>query len=295
MNESFFKYLEFEKRYSTHTIRAYRDDLTQFLFFLKHQFELDKVLNASHTHVRSWIVHMMQNDITPRTINRKISTLKSYFKYLKKKGLVESNPMSKIISPKTKKRLPGFIREKHVENLETYLSADVSFSGVRDALMISMLYELGIRRSELIQMKASDIDFSLKHIKILGKGKKERVVPISEKTLSNIQSFLKLREESFEFLPEELFITDSGKKLYPKFVYNLCVKYLRAVSPNEYVGPHVLRHSFATHLANNGADLNAIKELLGHSSLAATQVYMHNSIEKLKEVYQKSHPKASSK
>ncbi len=292
MNESFFKYLQFEKRYSQHTLTAYKDDLLQFRRFLVNRYEIFKIENADHRHVRSWIVHMMQNDYAARSINRKISTLKSYFKYLRKRGLVGNNPMSKIISPKSNKRLPEFIREKHIENLEMYLKADDSFSGRRDALVILLLYELGLRRSELINLNDSDIDFLRNYLKVLGKGNKERLVPISDQTILLLKQYIEKRNQEFDETRTTLLVTDKGKLMYPKYVYNLCKKYLGAVSPNDYLGPHVLRHSFATHLANNGADLNAIKELLGHSSLAATQIYMHNTIDRLKEVYQKSHPKA---
>lgn len=292
MNESFLKYLEFEKRYSKHTLIAYKEDLFQFRRFLASQYEIDKIENADHRHIRSWIVHMMQSDYRTRSVNRKISTLKSYFKYLRKRGLVNKNPMSKIISPKSNKRLPQFIREKHIENLGMYLKADDSFSGRRDALVILLLYELGLRRSELINLKDSDIDFYRKYLKVLGKGNKERLIPISDQTLQLLKQYMQKRNQEFDDTRTALLVTDKGKPMYPKYVYNLCKKYLGAVSPNDYLGPHVLRHSFATHLANNGADLNAIKELLGHSSLAATQVYVHNTIDRLKGIYQKSHPKA---
>ncbi|MEE9371826.1 MAG: tyrosine-type recombinase/integrase [Saprospiraceae bacterium] len=294
MTNNFFKYLEFEKRYSLHTIRAYKDDLAQFLTFITSHFELKSIANADHRQVRSWIVHMMQNDYTARSINRKISVLKSYFKYLKKKELVDKNPMSKIISPKSKKRLPEFIREKHMSQLDIYMSVDDTFSGRRDALIIGFLYQLGLRRAELIHLKDTDVNNARMTIKVLGKGNKERIIPMSSSILKEVDAYISLRKADYPEHQGCLFITDRGKCLYPKFVYNLTKKYLGTVSPNEYLGPHVLRHSFATHLANNGADLNAIKELMGHSSLAATQVYMHNTIDKLKEVYLKSHPRGKS-
>ena len=295
MNKSFFKYLEFEKSYSAHTIRAYKDDLSQFSRYVANHFDLNDINEASHIHIRSWMVSLMQNDYSTRSINRKVSVIKTYFKYLKKKQLIHKNPMTKIVTPKTSKRLPEFVREKHIENLNIYMSSDRSFVGIRNTLILSLLYQMGIRRSELISLKESDIDIQRQTIKVLGKGNKERLVPVSAKLLSKIREYQVLKEETFESISDHLLVTDSGKKLYPKFVYNLCKKHLSQVSPNQYLGPHVLRHSFATHLANNGADLNAIKELMGHSSLAATQVYMHNTIDKLKEVYQKSHPKAKSK
>ena len=294
MNESFFKYLQFEKNYSLLTIKAYRDDLVQFLSFLSTQYQQDQISTANHIHVRAWLVHMMQNDYSPRSINRKISVLKSYFKYLKKKGLISKNPMSKIVSPKMRKRLPEFIREKHMEDLDRIMSNSLEFSDIRNELIISFLYELGLRRSELIGLQDSDINFDRLTIKVLGKGNKERIIPMSSDLSKKIENYLSVRIQEFDEPCPSLFVTDKGKKLYPKFVYNLCTNYLKSVSSNQYLGPHVLRHTFATHLANNGADLNAIKELMGHSSLAATQVYMHNTIEKLKEIYSKSHPKAKS-
>jgi len=292
MIENFFKYLEFEKRYSIHTIRAYRDDLLQFLTFLKARFELNQIKDADHRQVRSWMVHMMQNDYSSKTINRKISSLKTYFKYLKKKKLVNRNPLSKIVTPKNGKRLPEFVRARQLESLTDHLAIDDSFQGQRNAMIITLLYQLGIRRAELIGIKDTDIDRQRGVIKVLGKGNKERLIPISASIISQIDSYLTIRDSEVVSESGHLLVTDKGKKLYPKFVYNTCKRYLSTVSSNEYLGPHILRHSFATHLANNGADLNAIKELMGHSSLAATQVYMHNTIDKLKEVYDRSHPKA---
>lgn len=292
MNDSFFKYLQFEKRYSSHTLTAYREDIQQFRRFLNSYYELTEIDKCDHRQVRSWIVHMMQNDYTSRTIHRKISVLKSYFKYQKKIGVVPINPMSKVISPKSGKRLPEFIRENQIENLERFMACDDSFEGRRDALVVTLLYELGIRRSELINIEIKDIDFDRGYIKVLGKGNKERLIPLSTSTMNQVKAYNAIKQTEFPDAEEFLLVTNKGRKMYPKFVYSLVKKYLGSVASNKYLGPHVLRHSFATHLANNGADLNAIKELLGHSSLAATQIYMHNTIEKLKEVYQKSHPKA---
>ena len=293
---TFLKYLEFEKRFSPHTISAYKSDLEQFYIFLKLTYEIEQAKDIGHIHIRAWVVELIQNKITPRSINRKLSTLKSYFKFLKKRKSIIQNPMLKVIAPKVGKRLPVVVKELEIENLFEQIDFGEGFPAVRDEMIMELLYSTGMRRSELIQLTPSDLDFHQQHIKVLGKGNKERLIPFAKKLNDRLKNYLLVRNEEFSLsLKDPLFLTNKGQKLYPKFVYNLVKKYLSHVTTVEQRSPHVLRHSFATHLSGNGADLNAIKELLGHSSLAATQVYTHNSIEQLKKVYQQAFPKAKRK
>lgn len=296
--EEFSKYLELERRYSKHTVLAYNNDLNSFREFLLIQYELNTIKEIKHGFIRSWIVSLMQAGITPKSINRKISCLKSFFAYLKRKKLIRLNPMRKIVSPKIAKRLPPIIQEKSIkELLDTKwdeIVEEKDYSSIRDKLIIELFYISGMRRTELIELTDLSIDDSKQQLKVLGKGNKERLIPISNGFIHSLKEYIVLREASFGANKDSfLFLTDKGKKMYPKMVYNLVKKALSLISSANKKSPHILRHSFATHLSNNGADLNAIKELLGHASLAATQIYTHNSIDKLKEVYKKSHPSAS--
>ena len=294
-SQSFFNYLEFEKRYSYHTLISYKTDIDQFTNFLLSQFELEDLLIARHTHVRTWIVHMMQNDINAKSINRKISALKSFYNFLKKQGLIKKSPMLKVIAPKVGKRLPKYVESEQIQRLLTDELFEDGFSGDRDGLIIDLLYSTGIRRAELIGLKEKDVNFYNNNIKVYGKGSKERLIPVSKLLLDRISAYLNAKQEHFDDVNKEfLLVTDSGKPLYPKFVFNKVKRYLSKVTTLDKKSPHILRHSFATHLANNGAELNAIKALLGHESLAATQVYTHNTIEQLKAVYKNAHPKAKS-
>lgn len=290
----FIDYLKFEKRYSPHTITAYEKDLGQFDSFLASEYEVTKVNDVSYQMVRSWVVDLMENDVSARTVNRKLSALKSYFKYLTKEGLIRKNPMPRIQSPKTSKKLPSFVE---ADSMEKLFSDDVfsdDFEGVRDRLIIEMFYMTGIRLSELINLKDSDIDFYQQNIKVLGKRNKERLIPIPLGFIDSIKNYLALRNKNVEVVEQKdyFYVTIKGKKLYKKLAYRIVNSYLGKVSTLQKKSPHVLRHTFATHMLNNGADLNAIKEILGHSSLAATQVYTHNTIEKLKNIYNQAHPRA---
>lgn len=291
--DEFLNYLTFEKRYSQHTITSYKNDLIQFLRFLEQQYESSDIHLANHLQVRSWIVHMVQNEISNKSVNRKISTLKSFYKYHIKKGKIGSNPMQRIISPKMSKRLPAYVRE---DRIETLLQSDCfppDFPGLRDLLILEIFYQTGIRRSELISIKDSDFNQSAGVLKVLGKGNKERLIPIQNKLFDLINEYKQSRNKHFEGTQfENLIVTDKGIRLYPKYVYNKVTSYLALITTNDKKSPHILRHSFATHLANRGAELNAIKSLLGHSSLAATQIYTHNTIEKLKSAHSSAHPKA---
>ena len=289
---SFEKYLRYERRYSDHTVRSYTNDLEQFSVYLTAQLGMTDEIGLKHFHVRSWIVHLMQDNYTAKTVNRKISTLKSYFKYLKKSGHIKSNPTAKVIAPKIAKRLPVVVREERIEDLLDREIDQNDFESVRNQLVIDLLYTTGIRRSELINLKESDINYSLRHIKVLGKGNKERIIPISHKLIESIKLYLELKES--EQLNESKFLitTSKGKKSYPKLIYNIVHAQLSTVSTVKKRSPHIMRHSFATHLANQGAELNAIKEIMGHANLSATEIYMHNSIDRLRSVYQNAHPKS---
>jgi integrase/recombinase XerC len=304
--QSFLDYLKFEKRYSVHTFIAYQTDLIDFFNFLDYQFGGVNLKEISHTYIRSWLASLKDQGNTSRSINRKISSLRSFFKYQVKTGLLSMSPVSKVISPKMGKRLPVFIKEKEAQQMMESLNASTEdWKSLNAKMLITLFYSTGMRLSELINLKESQIDFSRTQIKVLGKGNKERIIPVSKKIIKEIKEYQQLKKKEFsgedsqeKLLSagkkhvETLLITEKGVKLYPKYAYLLVNKILGSASTLEKKSPHVLRHSFATHLMNNGADLNAVKELLGHSSLAATQVYTHNTIEKLKDVYKKAHPKA---
>jgi integrase/recombinase XerC len=292
--QSFIDYLKFEKRYSAHTIRSYHDDLVQFCSFLDKQFGSIKLKEISQSFVRSWLASLKDDDITARTLNRKISTLKSFFKYQLKNGAIENTPMFNITSPKISKRLPVFIKEKDLEDLtKTLKTNSEDWNGLNTKMLITIFYSTGMRLSELINMKERQIDFSRRQLKILGKGNKERIIPAGEELLGMLKEYINEKRKVFEKADDVFLVSSKGKKIYPKYAYNLVRNILsEEVKTLDKKSPHVLRHTFATHLMNNGANLDAVKELLGHASLASTQVYTHNTIEKLKNVYKKAHPKA---
>ena len=292
---AFLQYLQYEKRFSHHTILAYDNDLNQFYSYLSVSYDLVPDDDIKHIHIRSWIVQLMQNGISNRSINRKLSSLKTYFKFLQKRGDIATNPTTKIVSPKSKKRLVSFLKKSNVESLLDDCQFEDNYSGKRDKLIIEVLYATGMRRAELINLKENHIDFSNQYIKVFGKGGKERLIPFSEKLSGLLKNFITFKEQVLQSDEDYLFLTDKGKKMYPKLVYNLVKKYLGLVTSNDQKGPHTLRHTFATHLSDNGAELNVVKELLGHSSIAATQIYTHNSVERLKKAYEIAHPKAKKK
>jgi integrase/recombinase XerC len=287
----FLEYLQFEKRYSKHTIVAYQTDLEQFFLYLVNQFDNPALDQIAAMFIRSWLASVKENEISAKSINRKISTLKSFFKYQLKTGLIKTSPMGVIISPKTKKRLPVFVSEKDVHTLFEHVEFPDTWDGRTQRLVLLLFYQTGMRLSELIQLKESQIDVSLKQVKVLGKGNKERIIPIDAALVKELESY-QLDRPTKSATVKAVFTSTKGKMLQPRAVYAFVKKYLGQVTTVQKKSPHILRHSFATHLMNNGADLNAVKELLGHSSLAATQVYTHNTIEKLKEVFNKAHPKA---
>lgn len=289
---SFLNYLEFEKRYSKRTIESYRIDLLQFSNYCSIQHYSDLLLVDARL-IRSWIVELLEGNCANRSVNRKISTLKSFYKFLLRQGYLTSNPLFKVESLKTGKQLPVFVTQNQTEQLFNEVEFGLDFQGVRNKLILALFYATGIRLSELIHLKSRDIDKVNLTIKVLGKRNKERIIPITREMLSTIDNYCSLKmSEAFDQTAEYLLVTDKGEKLYPKFVYRVVTAALRLVSTQDKKSPHVLRHTFATHMLNNGAEINAIKELLGHSSLAATQVYTHNTFEKLKEIYKQAHPRA---
>jgi integrase/recombinase XerC len=305
--ERFIDYIQFEKRYSPHTVTAYRNDLEQFFSYLDRMYGIRETGNVNHTMIRSWLVTLMEENISPRSVIRKITTLKSFYKFLLKENLVSVNPMKRIISPKTSQRLPVFVEKEKMEILMKVEEVKMDFPGYRDRLILELLYSTGMRLSELVNLKESDIDFHHSTLKVVGKRNKERLIPFSSKMGGTLKTYLELKKTFLSSLytgrisenyqmnnyPDvPLLVTDKGTPVYPKFVYRLVTVSLMAVTTLEKRSPHVLRHTFATHLLNNGAELNAVKELLGHANLSATQVYTHSTIEKLKKVYKQAHPRA---
>lgn len=290
--QPFLDYLKFEKRYSRHTVISYETDLISFFDYILLHYGETPVDQLTHIYIRSWLAALKDEGLTSRTINRKISSLKSFFKYQLKTGLVRQTPMAKIIAPKNEKRLPGFVADKDIRVLFDHVEFPPTWQGRTERLVLLLFYNTGMRLSEVINLKDGQVNASNRTLKILGKGNKERIVPISPELLAEISSYQAERNSLVDGKAGLLFITEKGKPLAPRSVYSSVKKYLSLVTTIDKRSPHVLRHTFATHLTNNGADLNAVKELLGHSSLAATQVYTHNTIEKLKTVYKKAHPKA---
>jgi len=290
--EGFFQYLQDEKRYSDHTIRAYKNDLNQFFKYLEDNHNSRDIHGITDDKVRAWIVSCLQNNISERTINRKISSLKTYFKYLLKRGYVHQDPMAKVYTPKVGRRVPYFVDQDHMNILTDQRIFQEDFYGRRDQLIVEMLYQTGMRLSELIHLKDRDIHFASMQIRIIGKRNKERIIPFTPVLTRLIKEYMALRDSHFAMrqIPY-LLVTDKGKKLYEKFVYRTVKKYLGYVTTLEKKSPHVLRHTFATHMLNNGADLDAIKELLGHTSLSATQIYTHSTFEHLRNIYKQAHPR----
>lgn len=290
--QPFLDYLKFEKRYSRHTLLAYQNDLLSFFDYLAVTYGEGALADISHIYVRSWLASLKDDELKSRSINRKISSLKSFFRFQIKMGLMQKSPMLKVTAPKNEKRLPQFVADKDISTLFEHVEFPDNWQGHSERLLMLVFYHTGMRLSELIQLKKKEVSFATRSIKVLGKGNKERILPVNSIVLDAIKEYNKKREEQ-GFAENEILILDAkGKPFGPRKVYSVVKKYLSFVTTIDKRSPHVLRHSFATHLTNNGADLNAVKELLGHSSLAATQVYTHNTIEKLKNVYRKAHPKA---
>ena len=291
--KSFLEYLQLEKNYSNLTVNAYKSDLTEFSDFLVSEYEDNNLIDVNYSQIRSWIVSLVEKGLTNRSINRKISSLNSYFKFLMKVGDIQTNPLTKHKALKTSKKVQIPFSEKEVTAVLDDWDFDNNFEGIRDKLIIELFYSTGIRRIELIEIKISNIDFSKKTLKVLGKRNKERFIPLLQSVIETLKCYLESRNNLVIIKDSDhLFLTQKGVKIYETLVYRIINEYFSLASSKVKKSPHILRHSFATHLLNQGADLNAVKELLGHSSLAATQVYTHNSISELKKVYLKSHPRS---
>ena len=287
----FIDYLLLEKKYSPNTVLAYQKDIEAFQLFLIQEYSNSEVSKANYSQIRTWIVHLVDRQISNRTINRKISSLNSYYKFLLKTETINTNPLVKHKALKVSKRIQIPFSESEVSSVLNSIHTD-TFEGVRDKLIVELFYSTGMRRIELVQLQLQDIDLSQGQIKVLGKRNKERFIPLLPSVLDSIKIYLekRLKLETVRD-PSILFLTKKGNKVYELLIYRVVTSYFDSVSSKVKKSPHILRHSFATHLLNNGADLNAVKELLGHSSLAATQVYTHNSVAELKKVYEKSHPR----
>ena len=291
MKDRFIKYLRFEKRLSENTVISYETDLNQFLSFYKEYSTSQKIEKVDKRTIRSWIVKLSLSNLSAKSINRKIASLKSFFKFLVKRDLIKKNPSSHVTSLKTDQKIPTFIKEKDINFLFKNIDVKEDCTGQRDLLILELLYGTGIRISELINIKISDINFAKKEIKVIGKRNKERIIPLHNNAIYQTKKYLQLAEkEGYE--NQYLLFTKKGDKIYPMLINRIVKKHLSTLIKSKKYNPHLLRHTFATHILNKGGDLNSIKDLLGHSSLAATQVYTHNSIEKLKETFNSSHPRA---
>ncbi|MFK7747355.1 MAG: tyrosine-type recombinase/integrase [Kordia sp.] len=288
---AFIEYLQLEKNYSANTVTAYKKDLHSFSNFCKQEYEDDAINQVHYVQIRSWIVSLVESGLQNATINRKISSLKTYYKFLLKTKQIEVNPLAKHKALKTAKKVQVPFSEKEMEMVLGTMSFTNDFEGVRNKTIIEMFYATGMRRAELVNLKQSDIDFAAKTIRILGKRNKERIVPLLQKLETQLKQYDLHRKQADVHQKEELFLTAKGNKIYPNLVYRLINDYFSIASTKVKKSPHILRHTFATHLLNQGADLNAVKELLGHASLASTQVYTHNSLAELKNVYAKAHPR----
>jgi integrase/recombinase XerC len=290
---SFIDYLKYQKRYSDHTVKAYESDVSEFQLFLKHNHDFTHWEEVNASLVREWLVHLSEERISSRSINRKISTLKSFFKFLIRDQVIEVNPMLKVVSPKQSKKLLRVVAEEEMSLLLDEYDFPEGERAGRERMIMLTFYNTGIRLSELINLRVGDFDLDQQRLKVLGKRNKERVLPLSDSFVGEINLYLEEEMQNRALTKDSwFFVTQKQKKLYPKLVYTIANKYISSVSGIEKKSPHVLRHSFATHMLNRGADLNSIKELLGHSNLSATQVYTHNSIDQLKEMYNQAHPRS---
>ncbi len=293
--EHYLGYLKNERRYSPHTIGSYRSDLYGFAAFIEERFTLDNLTQVEYPMVRTWMVSMIEkNSLSVRTVNRKLSALKSFYRYLLRSGHINTNPMDKISSPRGRKRIARFIEEEKLDELLDNDFFGNDFTGCRDRIIVETFYQTGIRRAELINLQENDFDIPGMVLRVTGKGNKQRLVPLTASFISSVKGYIDVRDSFFGNRAESdnLFLTEKGGKLYPRLVNRIVEKYLGMVTSSEKKSPHVIRHSFATHMLNRGAELNAIKELLGHASLSATQVYTHNTFEKLKKIYKQAHPRA---
>jgi integrase/recombinase XerC len=292
--DAFIQYLTFEKRFSVHTITAYKNDLRQFSSFADSIYGITDSRDVSYQLIRSWLAQLIQTGTSPRSANRKLSTLKSYFRFLINRGYIEENPVHKVIAPKISKKLPVFVENEKMDKLLGAIAVESDFNSVLSRFVVEILYATGMRVAELIALKHKDIDMASMSLLVTGKRNKQRIIPFGSHLRDAITEFTLAKEKQLRPVQANDFLitTVKGKKAYPKLIYNIVTQSLQRITTQDKKSPHVLRHTFATSMLNNGADLNAIKELLGHSNLAATQVYTHNTIERIKHIYQQAHPKA---
>ena len=291
IKESFLQYIRTEKRYSRHTVTSYNNDLNQFFSWLEENRPGATAAGVTHGDVRGWMVSLLEGGSATGTVHRKISALRALFRYMRRHELISSDPVAGLKLPKKSKQLPVFVAEDALSRLLDDFRFGDNFSGLRDRIVVEFLYLTGMRRSELINLRDSDVDLSEGQVRVTGKRDKQRVIPLSAGFVRSLRSYIAAREEA-GFSGGWFFVTGKGNKMYDKGVYNLVTRYLAMVTTIEKKSPHVLRHTFATHMLNRGADLNSIKELLGHASLSATQVYTHNTFEQLKKIYKQAHPRA---
>ncbi len=291
--DSFLRYLITEKRYSSLTVRAYKTDLMQFEKFISDHAFTDQLTGSNTKHIRSWVIDLLDKGTSPRSVNRKITSLRRFFRFCQQEGLISTNPAETIPSLKTARQLPVFLEESQMQALSGTADSSASFVAVRNILILELLYGTGMRLSELTGLRDRDIDVTACHLKVFGKRQKERMIPVTAGLAALIESYREIRRKEFPDLhPEYLIITESGKPAYARLIYRVVKEALSGTSYSGRKSPHVLRHTYATHLLNRGAEINAIKELLGHASLSATQVYTHTGFEQLKKVFEKAHPRA---
>ena len=287
--QEFIRYLKFERRYSVHTQKAYEFDLIQFNDYLSSEYECT-LLDAKDIMVRSWMMFLIEGNCTKRSLNRKLSSIRQFYKYALRNDILFVNPTLRVVSLKSDKKIPSFISDSEMFCLLERINFPETYEGKRDKAIIQMFYNTGMRLSELIALKIDDVNFSQKYVKVFGKRAKERIIPLLDSHLIDLKVYLDLRLSEFKSV-DNLFLTASGEILYPKLVYRMVNAYLSKVTGVKQKSPHVLRHAFATHMLNDGADLNAVKDILGHASLTSTQIYTHNTAEQLKKVYKQAHPR----
>lgn len=291
----FINYLKVEKKYSTHTCISYENDISSFDLYCLKEYETDDILRINHVLIRSWIVNLMSNGIGATSVNRKISAMRSFYKWMQRNGHITVNPMAKILAPKKPKKLPVVVHDANISRLlEPNIAGAMTdtFEEIRDTFIIELLYSTGIRRAELVGLLVTDFNVERQEIRVKGKGNKVRSIPLTESILASFHQYVKEREAINVKISDQLLLTKEGKPMYPRLVHNIVTKKLSSITTLSKKSPHVLRHSFATHMLDRGADINAIKEILGHANLAATQVYTHSSIAKLKDAYMKAHPRS---
>lgn len=294
--ESFLRYIQYEKNFSSHTVLSYRNDLLQFVdYYFTCKSERFSPKSVDRDLVRNWIVYLVEKGRTPRSISRKVSTLRSFFKFLVKEGIIPFTPIQNIQLPKISKSLPAFLKEEEMDLLLDGIDFGDNFRGVRDKLIINMFYSTGIRRGELIGLQDADVDIYMSAMKVTGKRNKQRIIPFGKELRIQIEGYRSVRDRDVKGEHKSFFVKEDGQPLYPELVYRIVTRYLNMVSTLTKKSPHVLRHTFASAMLNNGAELNSIKELLGHSSLASTEVYTHITFEELKQSYKQAHPRAEKK